>query len=662
MTVVLLIAATAALLAWRFAAEAHAAALVAPRRHAIVTSAVATGAVLVAMTELLSLVRLVTWGGIAAGWTCALLASAFAAWRAPAHVATPVRVDPLVAAGVAAMALLAAATALVAWLAPPNNWDSMTYHMSRVVQWQAQASLAHYPTHITRQILYTPGAEMALLHLQIARGGDRLANLLQWAAFPGVMAGASLLAARLGAGMRAQAVAALFCATAPMAILESSSTQNDLIGAFWLIALAYFVALWRDRPSSWITLAVGASLGLAVVTKITLYVIALPWLAVLGVRALRAGRRGVRALLVVAAIAGALNAGHYARQARLWWSIEPAATATRVQPDAVPPRPEASGIARLVEAARAHAPAGGGTLRYVNAAMSPGLLASNVVRNVGLHVVLPSEAGRAVVNGAVRGVHELLGVSLIDARTTYPSGRAFRAPELSRHEDVAPNPLQLALALCAAAVLLLRRRWNETARAGALVACAFVLFAAVFKWQPWHARLHLPILVLAAPVVAAALLERASRGRALVLGATLVLASTPWVVANETRPLLGEASVLRVPRNDQYFAGRPNLREPYLGAVAWLRERGCGDVGIVIGGNEWEYPLWPLLGEADRRPVRIRHVNVANESRFAAAADPASLPCAVLAIGVPDAGDELTVEGRAYRQGFADGPVRGFVP
>lgn len=661
MIVLLLIAATAALLAWRFAAEAHAAGLVAPRRHALVSSAVATGAVLIAMTELLGTVGLVTWGGITAGWTCALLVAAGVARRAPAHASTPIRVDALVASAIAAMALVAATTALIAWAAPPNNWDSMTYHMSRVVQWQAQGSVAHYPTHITRQILYTPGAEMALLHLQIGWGGDRLANFLQWAAFPGVMAGASLLAARLGAGTRAQAVAALFCATAPMAILESSSTQNDLIGAFWLIAFVYFGGLWHDRPSSRVTLAVGASLGLAVVTKITLYVIALPWLAVLVVRALRAGPRGVRALLVVAAVAGALNAGHYARQAWLWWSIEPATTATRGRPDAVPPRPDASGIARLVEAARAHAPAGGGTLRYLNAAMSPALLVSNVVRNVGLHVAVPSEAARTVVDGAVRGVHTVLGVSLVDARTTYPSGRAFRAPELSRHEDVAPNPLQLALALCAAGVLLLRRRWDDTARAGALVACAFVLFAAVFKWQPWHARLHLPLLVVAAPVVAMTLIERASQRRALALGVVLVLASTPWVVANETRPLVGPASVLAVPRAEQLFAGRPNLREPYFAAAAWLRERGCRDVGLVIGGNEWEYPLWTLLGDPGH-DVRIRHVNVANESRFAAAPGPTAAPCAVLAIGVPDATDEIAVAGHAYRRGFLEGPVQGFAP
>lgn len=672
MIVLLLILATGALLARHFAAEARVAGLVAPRRHALLASAVATGTVLVLMTELLSVVRALTWGGIVAGWVVALLAAWTAARRAPAHAASPLRIDPPVARAAGAISLIAAATALVAWAAPPNNWDSMTYHMSRVAQWQAQASVAHYPTHITRQIYLTPGAEMALLHLQIARGDDRLANLLQWAAFGGVIAGASLLAARLGGGPRTQALAALFCATAPMAILESSSTQNDLVGAFCLLALVYFAGLWCERPSRGLTLAVGASLGLALATKVTLYVIALPWLAVLALHALRSGRSGVRALLVVAAVAGALNAGHWARQASLWWRIEaPAAavptatTPTTTAPAAAPRRPtgDAPGLAdRLVAAARERAPAGGGMLRYVNAAMSPALLVSNVVRNVGLHAALPWAGARAAIDRAVQGVHDALGVSLIDARTTYPSGRAFRAPAPSRHEDVAPNPLQLVLTLCAAAVLLLRRRWDATARAGALVACAFLLFAAVFKWQPWHARLHLPILVLAAPVVAVTLVEGASWRRTRALAFVLVVASGPWIVANETRPLLGPASVLVVPRAEQYFAGRTDLREPYLRAVAWLRARGCRDVGLVIGGNDWEYPLWALLGDADDRPVRIRHVNVANESRFAAPLDPPPAPCAVLAIGVPDGADEITVEGHAYRRDLADGPVRGFLP
>ncbi len=56
---------------------------------------------------------------------------------------------------------------IVGLLSPPNNWDSQTYHMARVVHWIQNGHLAHYLSHITRQHYQPPFAEMVILHLQI---------------------------------------------------------------------------------------------------------------------------------------------------------------------------------------------------------------------------------------------------------------------------------------------------------------------------------------------------------------------------------------------------------------------------------------------------------------------------------------------------------------
>ena len=101
-------------------------------------------------------------------------------------------------------------TAVIALVAPPNNWDSMTYHMSRVEHWRVHHSVAHYPTNVTWQLYLNPWAEFAILQFQILGfGSDRLANLVQWFAFVGSMVSVSLLVRILGGASFAQSLAAL---------------------------------------------------------------------------------------------------------------------------------------------------------------------------------------------------------------------------------------------------------------------------------------------------------------------------------------------------------------------------------------------------------------------------------------------------------------------
>lgn len=47
-------------------------------------------------------------------------------------------------------------TAIVAWLAPPNTWDSLNTHMSRVAHWAQNHSLNPYAKGIEKQLYYPP--------------------------------------------------------------------------------------------------------------------------------------------------------------------------------------------------------------------------------------------------------------------------------------------------------------------------------------------------------------------------------------------------------------------------------------------------------------------------------------------------------------------------
>ena len=52
--------------------------------------------------------------------------------------------------------LISVITLVIGLVSPPNNWDSMTYHMSRVEHWRTNGSVSHYPTNNVWQISHNP--------------------------------------------------------------------------------------------------------------------------------------------------------------------------------------------------------------------------------------------------------------------------------------------------------------------------------------------------------------------------------------------------------------------------------------------------------------------------------------------------------------------------
>jgi hypothetical protein len=204
---------------------------------------------------------------------------------------------------------------VVAWSVPPNTPDSLLYHMARVAHWAQGESLTHYGTAYGHQLWNPPFAETVILALRLLSGGDRAANLVQWAAF-GECHRRIRLTRLLGLGRPARLLAIAFAASLPMAVLQATSTQNDLVTAFWLVTASFFVLLSRKVNLGGAELVgLGASLGLGLLTKGTFYVsgmVVAAWFA--ATRPWRwTPRRAAGDLLWVAAIVFLLNAGHWSR-------------------------------------------------------------------------------------------------------------------------------------------------------------------------------------------------------------------------------------------------------------------------------------------------------------------------------------------------------------
>jgi len=584
-------------------------------REALVCALTAFGVAIVAITEGLSPFDLVQPAPLLIAWLAIGLCAAVAAWRVERPPAGHARKPPGVFEGLSVLAIgaILAVVAFIAILSPPNSTDAMFYHMPRVVYWAQAGSVRFFPTTYLNQISLPPLAEYIMLHTVLLSGGDRFVNLVQWLGFAGSIVGVSLVARELGAGVRGQTLAALFCATLPNAILQASGAKNDALLACWLIFLAYFAMRWMRRRDAYSVAGAGLSLGLALATKGTAYLFAPALLAGIALPAAwRERARLLRAAPVVLALALAVNLPQYGRNVEL------------------------SGSPLGFDSAH-----GDGQFRWRNERLGLGPTVSNALRHLSDQLGARSPRWNDAVYRGVLRVHSWLGLDPNDRATTWPDAN-FIPPRNANHETNTHNRWHLLLALAAALFLLWRwrREWRTLAYLGG-AGLGFAAFCFFLKWQPFAARLELPLFVAAAP--AAGLLGERIRPALLQVALCLLLVNNtrPYLFENWVRPLRGPNSLLAEPRRLAYFNDLTpwRNRESYLGAVERTLASGCRTVGIDVSVNPIEYPYQALLREADPT-IRFVHTGVRGPAARYARRD-AAAPCAVLCLDC--AGDRAKI-------------------
>jgi len=126
---------------------------------------------------------------------------------------------------------MAAVIALLATLYPSSNWDSMTYHLSRVALWIQHQSVFPYPTNNFRQVQLTPGAEYLILVEQLFWFSDVFANWVQLVALVVVGMGVFGWCEHWKISRTTSLLLILTTLPAPMLLMQAQTTQNDLAAA-----------------------------------------------------------------------------------------------------------------------------------------------------------------------------------------------------------------------------------------------------------------------------------------------------------------------------------------------------------------------------------------------------------------------------------------------
>lgn len=595
------------------------------RRESIVKSHIVLYLLIAVSTESLSLLGAVTYGAITLLWiTLTAISLIFlvymlkhtdcrASYTNWLRARTDYDGDKCISLLIVSCVLFITLT--VALVYPPNNWDSMTYHMARVAYWIQHASIDVYPTANDRQTHNPPLAEWAILHLQLLSKSDRFANIIQWLSFLVSIVLVTLIAKEFQLSLRAQLFSAVVGSTIPMAILESSSTQNDLVVTSFCIGFAYFFLKFIRSSSFNDAVFCALSLGLALLTKGTAYLYCGAIGLTIGGTSLLFPAQPKRlallsnlALIVVAALV--LNAGHLSRT-YLVYGLNPTSQTPLVNDD-----------------------------------ISTTIIVSNIVRNGALHIGTPFNFMNSY---SFRAIQILLGDQLNNPRTTLGT-TTFSIPSYSLHEDYAGNLLHLMLIALAFLILPFVPVSNKRAVyciAGSLL-FGVVLQCAILKWHPWATRYHTAIFMLAAPFITAVFAAFHSFHKRIFVGVAIILFAycIPFLFLNKTRSFvaLTNNSILRPSEPyKSYFVNRPELYADYGAAAKIIMDERAEEVGLCLGYDDYEYPLFVLLGRhASRGTPRFRHVGVMDISRMK---EPPDLPPPIIILATKRL-DENPVHGK----------------
>ena len=356
-------------------------------------------------------------------------------------------------------------------LIPPNNWDSMSYHMTRVEEWRQNLNVYPFPTSNIRQINVPPLAEYIILNLQILSQSDYFANLIQFVSLIGTLSVGSLFVKLFGLDFKAQFFTVLLILAIPMVIFQSTSTQTDLTASFFFIAVVYFI--FRMLKSAFISfndiILVSASLFLGGLVKYTVLVFSAPFLIILFFVIIKKAsfKSVIQFILIGIFISVIVFAPFLFRNYIYYGNI-----------------------------------AGETELLNSMGVKNPNLIKmlGNVAKNIADGIAIPWGNFNAFLFQINCQLHDFLRIQINSQETNFsssPYGVIFLFAE-----DSAGSAIHLVLFFISFFIFLLKCRGSKKYLFIIYYGCliiSFLTYSFLFKWQPWGwgNRLLLPLFILA---------------------------------------------------------------------------------------------------------------------------------------------------------------------
>ena len=471
---------------------------------------------------------------------------------------------------------------------PPNNWDSMAYHMPRISEWIAHGSFNNFQTHILRQLYQPCFSEYVMMQLQILTGSDLFNNSAQlfFHLFASITAYA--ICKELGFSKKQQFFAFILTFLLPEALLEATSTQNDIFHGFFLLTTIFFTLKIIKENKTKDYLFLGISVGFAFLSK----AIAFLYFPITGAFIAsyiiykyiqtKKWQYITNALLTLSVIL-IINAPHSFRNFDFSGDIR--GTSKEESKD------------------------------YINEEITFANTISIAVKNIGLHLD-PLFIGNTG-NILIEKFHLLSGIDINKKGTNVFNSEFTCNPGWENHEDTQPNFLHLLLIIGSMGIMIWTLVKKEKYNTNKLVVILlvhtilqFVLFCAMLSWEPWNSRLHIPLFYALAPVIVLGFHLKLLSKIYTVITYLLFLQALYIILTNYSREFIHidkQNSEIGIDQNryEKYFTNQPKLHSEYNNLTEKLRVNKTHNIGLIIHNDSWEYPLYTKLNMFEIQPIHL---------------------------------------------------------
>ena len=489
--------------------------------------------------------------------------------------------------------ILVGETLYIALRVAPYNWDSLTYHLPRIMHWVQNQSVAHYATNITRQVASPVLAEFINFAVYLEQGySDSLFNILQWASYITSAGLVIAIAHKLKCSKVLSLLAGILFLTMPIAFAEAFTTQNDLLCTMWLLIFVYTILDLYHYPNLQMNrfyiqkvIILSLAIGFGYLTKPSIMFAVVVFAFGLLIIVLKERTRIIictKLLLLSIAMLCVIVLPETARNINTFHAFSDPIVGER----------------QLV-----------GTWK-------PNYLGINFLKNFIYNSPNNYVDSNELSSSGIYFMANKLHVNVNDPSIS-EDGEEFRMAKAGTYNhNGAVNPViwWMMLILSAFTIIYKIKFTKEQLRYMVASIIGFLLLCLCLRWEPYVARYMISYLALFCPGIVVSLnqigqFEQYQKYKYIFIGVLLITSLSETYKMSEFHLQAVEYNKQNV-REKSYFyiCGDGNYGD-YMDIVNYITEHGYTNIGLYTGYNSFEYPLWMMLKD---NKCKIEHVEVSN--------------------------------------------------